>query len=170
MIARGLMLSPDQPVILHMLDIPPAAEALIVVKLGLVDAAFPLPLKTLMSVMQLENLLTPYNNMVLLLSKHASFQVPCDQVRDSVFGSSGVFFLEFVTNNFPMLPHVELNFFSCFLHLLIFITVNMGVCTLKSFYGVPAGLIYSFPVTCRNGEWNIVQGMLIVVSLRVFLV
>lgn len=25
-------------------------------------------------------------------------------------------------------------------------------------YNVPAGLIYSFPVTCRNGEWTIVQG------------
>lgn len=25
-------------------------------------------------------------------------------------------------------------------------------------YNVPAGLIYSFPVTCRNGEWSIVQG------------
>ncbi|KAK2455928.1 malate dehydrogenase, cytoplasmic [Trifolium repens] len=28
MIARGVMLGPDQPVILHMLDIPPAAESL----------------------------------------------------------------------------------------------------------------------------------------------
>ena len=26
-------------------------------------------------------------------------------------------------------------------------------------YNVPAGLIYSFPVTCRNGEWSIVQGI-----------
>ncbi|GMP77483.1 hypothetical protein CsSME_00033749 [Camellia sinensis var. sinensis] len=42
MIARGLMLGPDQPVILHMLDIPPAAEALNGVKMELVDAAFPL--------------------------------------------------------------------------------------------------------------------------------
>ncbi|MFS7924667.1 putative malate dehydrogenase [Helianthus anomalus] len=42
MIARGIMLGPDQPVILHMLDIPPAAEALNGVKMELVDAAFPL--------------------------------------------------------------------------------------------------------------------------------
>ncbi|XP_051128978.1 malate dehydrogenase-like [Andrographis paniculata] len=42
MIARGAMLGPDQPVILHMLDIPPAAEALNGVKMELVDAAFPL--------------------------------------------------------------------------------------------------------------------------------
>ncbi|KAK1390647.1 malate dehydrogenase [Heracleum sosnowskyi] len=42
MIARGVMLGLDQPVILHMLDIPPAAEALNGVKMELVDAAFPL--------------------------------------------------------------------------------------------------------------------------------
>jgi len=42
MIARGMMLGPDQPVILHMLDISPAAEALNGVKMELIDAAFPL--------------------------------------------------------------------------------------------------------------------------------
>ncbi|XP_062174495.1 malate dehydrogenase, cytoplasmic-like isoform X1 [Alnus glutinosa] len=42
MIARGIMLGPDQPVILHLLDIEPAAEALNGVKMELVDAAFPL--------------------------------------------------------------------------------------------------------------------------------
>lgn len=42
MIARGVMLGADQPVILHMLDIPPAAESLNGVKMELVDAAFPL--------------------------------------------------------------------------------------------------------------------------------
>ncbi|KAI3863275.1 hypothetical protein MKW92_036449 [Papaver armeniacum] len=42
MIARGVMLGTDQPVILHMLDIPPAAEALNGVRMELVDAAFPL--------------------------------------------------------------------------------------------------------------------------------
>lgn len=36
------MLGPDQPVILHMLDIPPAAESLAGVKMELIDAAFPL--------------------------------------------------------------------------------------------------------------------------------
>ncbi|KAH7388559.1 hypothetical protein KP509_16G081700 [Ceratopteris richardii] len=42
MIARGTMLGPDQPVILHMLDIPPAVESLNGVKMELIDAAFPL--------------------------------------------------------------------------------------------------------------------------------
>ena len=32
-------------------------------------------------------------------------------------------------------------------------------------YGVPVGLIYSFPVTCSGGEWKIVQGMMIDVEL-----
>ena len=36
------MLGADQPVILHMLDIPPAAESLNGVKMELTDAAFPL--------------------------------------------------------------------------------------------------------------------------------
>lgn len=42
MIARGAMLGPDQPVIIHMLDIAAAAEALNGVKMELIDAAFPL--------------------------------------------------------------------------------------------------------------------------------
>nr|CAB3487861.1 unnamed protein product [Digitaria exilis] len=42
MIARGLMLGPDQPVVLHMLDIPAMADALNGVRMELVDAALPL--------------------------------------------------------------------------------------------------------------------------------
>ncbi|KAL8555935.1 hypothetical protein ACS0TY_003667 [Phlomoides rotata] len=42
MIARGEMFGPDQPVIIHMLDIEAAAEALLGVKMELIDAAFPL--------------------------------------------------------------------------------------------------------------------------------
>ncbi|GAB2290498.1 hypothetical protein Dimus_024775, partial [Dionaea muscipula] len=42
MIARGTMLGPDQPVILHLFDIEPTAEALNVVKMELIDSAFPL--------------------------------------------------------------------------------------------------------------------------------
>ena len=26
-------------------------------------------------------------------------------------------------------------------------------------YGIPKGLVYSFPVTCKNGEWEIVKGL-----------
>ena len=36
--------------------------------------------------------------------------------------------------------------------------VSMGVYSDGS-YSVPSGLIYSFPVTCRNGDWSIVQGL-----------
>ncbi|XP_057966089.1 malate dehydrogenase, cytoplasmic-like isoform X3 [Malania oleifera] len=42
MIARGLMLGPDQPIILHILDIQSAREPLNGVKMELTDAAFPL--------------------------------------------------------------------------------------------------------------------------------
>lgn len=42
MVARGAMFGPDQPVILHMLDIEPAATALLGVRMELLDAAYPL--------------------------------------------------------------------------------------------------------------------------------
>jgi malate dehydrogenase len=42
MVARGVMLGPDTPVVLHLLDIEPAAAALEGVKMELLDAAFPL--------------------------------------------------------------------------------------------------------------------------------
>ncbi|CAM6088707.1 unnamed protein product [Calypogeia fissa] len=48
LIARGLTLGLDQPVILRLLDIPPAAESLNGVKVELIDAAYPL-LKVLLS-------------------------------------------------------------------------------------------------------------------------
>ncbi len=38
--------------------------------------------------------------------------------------------------------------------------VSMGVYSDGS-YGVEPGLIYSFPVTCSNGDWQIVQGLAI---------
>lgn len=41
-IARGAMLGVDQPIILHLLDIELAKEALEGVKMELIDAAFPL--------------------------------------------------------------------------------------------------------------------------------
>ncbi|CAI5500427.1 unnamed protein product [Closterium sp. Naga37s-1] len=42
MIARGILLGPDQPVILHLLDIPLAESSLNGVRMELIDAAFPL--------------------------------------------------------------------------------------------------------------------------------
>lgn len=48
MVARGVMLGPEQPVILHLLDIPPAAQALEGVRMEIVDAAFPLVKGTLL--------------------------------------------------------------------------------------------------------------------------
>jgi malate dehydrogenase len=41
-VARGAMLGPDQPIILHLLDITPAKESLNGVKMEIVDSAFPL--------------------------------------------------------------------------------------------------------------------------------
>ena len=38
--------------------------------------------------------------------------------------------------------------------------VSMGVPSDGS-YGIPAGVIYGFPVTCKNGQYEIVQGLAI---------
>jgi len=37
--------------------------------------------------------------------------------------------------------------------------VSMGVNSDGNKYNVPEGLIYSFPVTCQNGSWAIVEGL-----------
>ena len=42
LVARGAALGPDQPVILHLLDIEPAKQALEGVRMELVDSAYPL--------------------------------------------------------------------------------------------------------------------------------
>ena len=37
--------------------------------------------------------------------------------------------------------------------------VSMAVISDKNDYGVAPGVIYSFPVTCKKGEWQIVSGL-----------
>lgn len=37
--------------------------------------------------------------------------------------------------------------------------VSMGVISDNNKYEIANGLIYSFPVSCRNGEWEIVNGL-----------
>ena len=36
---------------------------------------------------------------------------------------------------------------------------SMGILTDGKTYGVPKGLIFSFPVTTKDGKWSIVQGL-----------
>lgn len=36
---------------------------------------------------------------------------------------------------------------------------SMGVISDGNTYGVPAGIIYSFPLVCEGGEWKIVEGL-----------
>lgn len=45
--------------------------------------------------------------------------------------------------------------------------VSMGVYSDGS-YGQPEGLIYSFPVTCKDGKWSIVQVGCRVAGMAVF--
>lgn len=108
-----------------------------------------------------------YSNGVQPSSKHASCRVHCLQQvllaiifmigflahqRLTLFGFCSIILLAlteltviiFSSNHLPVLQGTW---------------VSMGVYSDGS-YGIPAGLIYSFPVTCANGQWSIVQGML----------
>lgn len=37
--------------------------------------------------------------------------------------------------------------------------VSMGVVSDGNPYGIEGGLVYSFPCTCKDGEWSIVKGL-----------
>ena len=37
--------------------------------------------------------------------------------------------------------------------------VSMAVISDGNSYGVAPGIIYSFPVTCKEGEWTVVNGL-----------
>ncbi|KAK4405883.1 malate dehydrogenase [Sesamum angolense] len=239
MIARGVMLGPDQPVILHMLDIPPAAEALNGVKMELVDAAFPL-LKGVVATTDAVEACTGVNVAVMVggfprkegmerkdvmsknvsiyksqasaLEKHAAanckiserLNVQVSDVKNVIIwgnhsstqypdvnhsivktpaGEKPVRQLvandewlngEFITTvqqrgaaiiKARKLSSALSAASSACDHIRDWVLgtpegtwVSMGVYSDGS-YNVPAGLIYSFPVTCKNGEWSIVQGL-----------
>ena len=90
----------------------------------------------------------------------------CDHIHDWVFRTPKVDSLS------PQIAfdHADLNYLPlrfCFL-ITIFCNssfgfviqgtwVSMGVDSDVS-YGIPPGLIYSFPVKCEKGKWSIVQG------------
>ncbi|KAG5236359.1 malate dehydrogenase [Salix suchowensis] len=269
MIARGVMLGPDQPVILHMLDIPPAAEALNGVKMELVDAAFPL-LKGVVATTDVVEACTGVNIAVMVggfprkegmerkdvmsknvsiyksqasaLEKHAAANCKVLVVANPA-NTNALILKEFAPSipeknitcltrldhnralgqiserlnvqvsdvkNYPDVNHAtvktpagekpvrELVKDDAWLNAEFIATVqqrgaaiikarklssalsaassacdhirdwvlgtpegtwvSMGVYSDGS-YNVPSGLIYSFPVTCQNGEWKIVQGL-----------
>ncbi|KAI3863274.1 hypothetical protein MKW92_036448 [Papaver armeniacum] len=234
MIARGVMLGADQPVILHMLDIPPAAEALNGVKMELVDAAFPLlqgvvattdvvdgckgvniavmvggfPRKVMSKNVSI------YKSQASALEVHAAANCKCalrkfllnryffllfmqvlvgDVKNVIIWGNhSSTQYLDVLMSKHQLEKRllrswlngefistvqqrgaaiIKARKFSSALsaassacdHIRDWVVgtpegtwVSMGVYSDGS-YDVPAGLIYSFPVTCKNGEWSIVQ-------------
>ncbi|KAM0892620.1 hypothetical protein ACQ4PT_025620 [Festuca glaucescens] len=254
MIARGIMLGADQPVILHMLDIPPAAEALNGVKMELVDAAFPL-LKGVVATTDVVEACTGVNVAVMVggfprkegmerkdvmsknvsiyksqasaLEAHAAPNCKVLVVANPA-NTNALILKEFApsipekniscltrldhnralgqiserldvqvsdvknviiwgnhsSSQYPDVNHATvktssgekpvrelvkddewLNAGSACDHIRDWVLgtpegtfVSMGVYSDGS-YGVPAGLIYSFPVTCCGGEWTIVQGL-----------
>ncbi|ONI26677.1 hypothetical protein PRUPE_1G039300 [Prunus persica] len=261
MIARGVMLGADQPVILHLLDIPPAAEALNGVKMELVDAAFPL-LKGVVATTDVEGMerkdvmsknVSIYKSQASALEKHAAANCKVLVVANPA-NTNALILKEFApsipeknitcltrldhnralgqvserlnvqvsdvknviiwgnhsSSQYPDVNHAtvktpsgekavrELVADDAWLtgefittvqqrgaaiikarklssalsaassacdHIRDWVLgtpegtwVSMGVYSDGS-YNVPSGLIYSFPVTCQNGEWKIVQGL-----------
>ncbi|VAH16380.1 unnamed protein product [Triticum turgidum subsp. durum] len=193
MIARGVMLGADQPVILHMLDIEFAAEALKGVKMELIDAAFPL-LKGLtrldhnralgqiserlgVQVSDVKNAIIWGNHSSSQYPdvNHATVKTPSGEkpVRELVQDDewlNGEFIATVQQRGAAIIKARKLSSAlsaasSACDHIRDWVLgtaegtfVSMGVYSDGS-YGVPAGLIYSFPVTCSGGEWTIVQGL-----------
>ncbi|VAH04335.1 unnamed protein product [Triticum turgidum subsp. durum] len=198
MIARGVMLGADQPVILHMLDIEFAAEALKGVKMELIDAAFPL----LKAIRFLHLTRLDHNRALGQISErlgvqvsdvknaiiwgnhsssqypdvnHATVKTPSGEkpVRELVQDDewlNGEFIATVQQRGAAIIKARKLSSAlsaasSACDHIRDWVLgtaegtfVSMGVYSDGS-YGVPAGLIYSFPVTCSGGEWTIVQGL-----------
>ncbi|KAL0339306.1 UNVERIFIED_CONTAM: Malate dehydrogenase, cytoplasmic [Sesamum angustifolium] len=142
MIARGAMLGPNQPVIIHMLDIEPAAEALNGVKMELIDAAFPL-LKGVVATTDIVEACNGVNIAVMVGGfprKEGMERKDVMSRNVSIYKAQASALEQYAASDCKGT------------------WVSMGVSSDGS-YGIPPGLIYSFPVTCEKGEWSIVQGL-----------
>ncbi|KAI3975389.1 hypothetical protein MKX01_004476 [Papaver californicum] len=187
MIARGAMLGPDQPVILHMLDIEPAAEALNGVKMELIDAAFPL-LNDVIATTDVVEACTGVDIAVMVggfprkegmerkdvMSKNVSIYKAQASALEKHANTTARLRTEFIkTVQQRGAAIIKARKLSSALsaassacdHIRDWVLgtpkgtwVSMGVYSDGS-YGIPSGLIYSFPVTCEKGEWSIVQGL-----------
>uniref|UniRef100_A0A7N2LGN0 Malate dehydrogenase n=1 Tax=Quercus lobata TaxID=97700 RepID=A0A7N2LGN0_QUELO len=232
MIVRGIMLGPDQPVILHLLDIEQAAESLNGIRMELTDAAFPL-LKGVVAttdiveackdvniavmlggsprkeIMLRKDMLSTnasiYKAQSLILEEHAAADCKVSVVAN-LANTNALILKQFAPSipkeNITCLTRLDhnralgqiadrlkvhvsdvknqhgvaiikaqkaLSAFSAAIaacdHIRdwVFGTpkgtwVSMGVYSDGS-YGIPPGLIYSFPVKCEKGKWSIVQGL-----------
>ncbi|NDH89089.1 MAG: hypothetical protein EBY61_10865 [Actinobacteria bacterium] len=160
-IASGSMLGPDQPVILQLLEIPPAMGALEGVAMELDDGAFPLLAGMTLSDdpnaafdganigmlvgsrprskgMERKDLLEA-NGAIFTAQGKAINDNAADDIKVLVVGNPANTNSLIAMNNAPD-------------------WVSMAIPSDGS-YGVPEGLMSSFPVTCSNGEYSIVQGL-----------
>ncbi|GBG88739.1 hypothetical protein CBR_g48269 [Chara braunii] len=177
LIARGHLLGANQPVILHMLDIPPCADSLKGVEMELLDGAFPL-LRGIVATTDVVEAATGVKVAVMV----GGFPRKAGMERREVMGKNVTIYKEqaaaldkYADKSVKQrgAEIIKARKFSSALsaasaacnHVYNWLNgtpegtwVSMGVYSDGS-YGVPAGLIYSFPVTCKSGEWEIVQGL-----------
>ncbi|KAF8388229.1 hypothetical protein HHK36_026895 [Tetracentron sinense] len=191
MIARGVMLGPDQPVILHMLDIVPAAEALNGVKWSVVATTDVVAACTGVNIAVMVLVVAnPSNTNALILKEfapsipekkhnlsdkypdvnHATMKTPAGEKPAQELVSDDKWLNgEFITTvkqlgaaiikARKLSSAVSAASTACD-HIRDWVLgtpegtwVSIAVYSDGSF-NVLAGLIYSFPVTCRNGEWT----------------
>ncbi|MQM13852.1 hypothetical protein Taro_046779 [Colocasia esculenta] len=150
MIARGVMLGPDQPVILHMLDIPPAAEALngVVATTDVVEACTGVNIAVMVGGFPRKEGMERKD----VMSKNVSiYKTQASALENHAARNLKVF-------NVQLMLYYKEAYFNNALVDIIDTWVSMGVYSDGS-YNIPAGLMYSFPVTCEMGEWSIVEGL-----------
>ncbi|CAA6666445.1 unnamed protein product [Spirodela intermedia] len=165
----AVMLGADQPIILHMLDIPPAAEALNGVKMELIDAAFPL-LKACsgVSIAAMVGGFPRKEGMERkdVMSKNVSiYKSQASALEQYAAANCKVLVVANPANTTRKLSSALSAASAACDHIHDWVLgtpegtgVSMGIYSNGS-YNVPPGLLYSFPVTCRNGDWFIVQGL-----------
>lgn len=106
----------------------------------------------------MENSLRQCSREELQLLRPESFQVPCQLPAQHVTTSETGFWELQRSKSLPRIfknSRTNLTLFSVLE--MQGSWVSMGVISDGS-YGAPEGVVYSFPVTCADGKWTIVQG------------
>jgi malate dehydrogenase len=78
-----------------------------------------------------------------------------DHLKDWLVGTKAVEWNFF----FFFFARMKLNFFFC--HCCFSSKgeiVSMGIVS-EGWYGIPRGIVFSFPVTCAEGKWHVVEGL-----------
>ncbi len=186
-IAAGEMLGPEQPVSLHLLEIPPAMDALAGVVMELRDSAYPL----LHDVVTSSDAHEAFDGVDLALLVGARPRGPGMERKDLLQANAAIFSVQgkalnahasrdvrvvvvgnpantnalIAASNAPGLDRRQFTAMTRLDHNRTWVQgtadgdwVSMAIPADGS-YGAREGVMYSFPVTCSDGDYEIVQGL-----------